>query len=271
LLSARTKKGLQYKINHHYKIYNIMTTATFTIGNLTIENSYPQIDIVENFYASATERKTLFIVIAVSKGVYTFISAGENMTAEQNNVLDGICTNGTFSSKQAAAEAAFNFAVEMATKVENDFASGYPEAAIPVAIKTENAVAPIAAQNNTVAPIAVSAACKFAPTKTSQSYKGLSKINKPKIIFSSYNKISSKMDLTKLTAGIEKSKTPDQLQTAKDAVISAQKSETALLQNELLKIQNKIGSINSAAKNLLELCELQMHGLTPMPTIEDEK
>jgi hypothetical protein len=78
------------------------------------------------------------------------------------------------------------------------------------------------------------------------------------------------MDLTKLTAGIEKSKTPDQLTIAKDAVISAQKSETALLQNELLKIQNKINSVNSAAKNLLELCELHLHGLTPMPTEKDE-
>lgn len=79
------------------------------------------------------------------------------------------------------------------------------------------------------------------------------------------------MDLTKLTAGIEKSKTPDQLQIAKDAVITAQKSETALLQNELLKIQNKINSVNSAAKNLLELAELHLHGLIPISSENDEK
>ena len=244
---------------------------TATINNITVTNNRSEIIITENIVNGGKFSSYAAMPLAISKGVYTFVEC-ELQNEQTDAAYDGTPVHGTFPTLQAAAEAAFNFVAEMVTKIENDFAAGYPETAIPAAIKTENTVAPIAAQNNTVAPIAVSAVCKFAPTKTSQSYKGLSKINKPKskIIFSSH-KFFIKMDLTKLTAGIEKSKTPDQLTIAKDAVISAQKSETALLQNELLKIQNKIGSINSAAKNLLELCELQMHGLTPMPTIEDEK
>jgi hypothetical protein len=93
-----------------------MTVSTFTIGNITIENNYPAINIVENFYASAKERQTLYTIVAVSKGVYTFVGAND-WDAFHNEVF----INGTFASAQLAAEAAFNLAVKTATELEAAF------------------------------------------------------------------------------------------------------------------------------------------------------
>lgn len=93
-----------------------MTIATFTIGNITISNNYPAIDIVENFYASATERKTLYTVMPISKGVYTFVGAND-WDAFYNDIF----TNGTFASAQAASETAFDLAVKTATELEAAF------------------------------------------------------------------------------------------------------------------------------------------------------
>jgi hypothetical protein len=101
-----------------------MAIATATIGNIVIENNYPRIDIVERFNTSAKERRTLYTVVPVSKGVYTFVGEADR-TAFDN----GEYTNGTFPSKEAAAEAAFDFAVEKTTELEAAFSAGYPAAA----------------------------------------------------------------------------------------------------------------------------------------------
>jgi hypothetical protein len=118
-----------------------MSISATTIGNIVIENNYPSIDIVENFYISAKERRTLYTVVAISKGVYTFIS--EDRADFDNDIF----TNGTFTSAQAAAEAAFALAVQIATELEAAFAAGYPEAIQIEATQTEIAQIEIAQKN----------------------------------------------------------------------------------------------------------------------------
>jgi len=119
-----------------------MSVSTFAIGNITIENNYPQVDIVENFYVSAKERQTLYTVMPISKGVYTFVGAND-----WDAFHDDIFTNGTFASAQAAAESAFALAVQIATELEAAFAAGYPEAIQIEATQTEIAQIEIAQKN----------------------------------------------------------------------------------------------------------------------------
>ena len=267
MLSARTKKDLQYKINHHYKIYNIMTA---TINNITVTNNRSEIIITENIVNGGKFSSYAAMPLAISKGVYTFVEC-ELQNEQTDAAYDGTPVHGTFPTLQAAAEAAFNFVVEMVTKIENDFAAGYPETAIPAAIKTKNTVAPIAAQNNAVALIAAPSVCEFSPTEISQSYKGLSKTNKPKskIIFSSHTKILQEMEFSKLEKALNTAKNLDQLETAKDAFIDAAKAERAKLELEKSKLDARISYINRNEKSLSDLYEINRTSLIPMPTEND--
>lgn len=79
------------------------------------------------------------------------------------------------------------------------------------------------------------------------------------------------MDLTKLELAINKAKNLDLLELAKDAVKIAADAERAKLEAERAKLEAKLGYINKNEKNLLDLAEINRHGLIPMPTAEDMK
>jgi hypothetical protein len=79
------------------------------------------------------------------------------------------------------------------------------------------------------------------------------------------------MDLTKLELAINKAKNLELLELAKDAVKNAADAERAKLEAERAKIDAKLGYINKNEKNLLDLAEINRHGLIPMPTVDDMK
>jgi hypothetical protein len=222
-----------------------MSISATTIGNIVIENNYPSIDIVENFYISAKERRTLYTVVAISKGVYTFIS--EDRADFDNDIF----TNGTFTSAQAAAEAAFALAVQIATELEAAFAAGYPEAIQIEATQTEIAQIEIAQKNTADAEL----------ISTDNTI----------INHSFTTNFFTKMEFSKLEKALKNAKTLPELATARFAIIEAAKKERERLENEKKQIDAMIDYIDNNERNLINLCELKRAPMIPMPTLDDEK
>jgi len=103
-----------------------MTVSTFAINNLTVTQNHGNTTITaENMFRGGTHSTYVAQVLAIGKGVYTFVEC--QFDNEQTDAAyDGKPVHGTFATLQAAAQAAFDFIVEMVTKLENDFAAGYP-------------------------------------------------------------------------------------------------------------------------------------------------
>jgi len=103
-----------------------MTVSTFAINNLTVTQNHGNTTITaENMFRGGTHSTYVAQVLAIGKGVYTFVEC--QFDNEQTDAAyDGNPVHGTFPTLQAAAQAAFDFVVEMVTKLENDFAAGYP-------------------------------------------------------------------------------------------------------------------------------------------------
>lgn len=124
---------------------------TATINNIEITNNNGSIFITDNSFAKRTEY--VAEVMAIEKGVYTFIETA-HAKAQQDAAYNDAPIHGTFFSKEDAAKAAFNFVVNMTANIENDFAIGYAApVAQPIIAIEKNAI--VMRSNNQYGQVAV--------------------------------------------------------------------------------------------------------------------